>query len=231
MRGGDTLLNKKYLVMCLLTSCFTATLLVGVTSSVEYDPWMDTNDDGLIDIVDIVNLAIRFGEEGTPINKTTLLLELQDRIDSLNGTLETRIPRKGSVSVPAAAFTSQNTTSDWRNYGTSLQNHEISGNATFYAGVQLPHGATVTNLTSYYTDLVLDTIYCVLYRYNYTDGGIAGWTMASVSSIGEAGTSFNYDDSIDFATVDNDQYTYYLYVTVPPVPCAFHYAVIEYEYQ
>jgi len=80
-------LKKRCLVMCLLTFCLTITLLVAVTSSVEYDPWMDTNDDGLIDIVDIVNLAIRFGEEGTPINKTALLLELQARVDELNATL------------------------------------------------------------------------------------------------------------------------------------------------
>ena len=120
---------------------------------------------------------------------------------------------------------------DWPNYGWTMQNHEISGNATFYAGVQFPHGATVTNVTMYYTDLALDSVYCELYRLGWVGDGIGRWSMASVSSVAESGEGFNYDDSIAFATIDNDNNTYYLYVTVPAGPFAFHYAVIEYEYQ
>jgi hypothetical protein len=82
-RGGDIMLKRKHMVLTFLVFCLTATLLVGVTSSAEYDPWVDGNDDGIIDIVDIVNLAIRFGEEGTPINKTALLLDLLDRVEVL----------------------------------------------------------------------------------------------------------------------------------------------------
>jgi hypothetical protein len=58
--------KRKHAILGLLTFCLTATLLVGVTSSAGYDPWCDVNDDGIIDIVDIVSLAIRFGEEGEP---------------------------------------------------------------------------------------------------------------------------------------------------------------------
>ena len=77
------MLKRNHIVLGFLAICLTATLLVGVTSSAEYDPWVDGNDDGIIDIVDIVNLAIRFGEEGTPINKTELLLDLQERVEAL----------------------------------------------------------------------------------------------------------------------------------------------------
>jgi len=52
-----------------------------------YDPWVDWNDDGCIDIYDKVAVGARFGSEGTPINKAALLLELQDRVDSLNASL------------------------------------------------------------------------------------------------------------------------------------------------
>jgi len=79
-------MKRRHLIIFFLVFCLTATLIVGVTSSAEYDPWVDGNDDGIIDIVDIVNLAIRFGEEGTPINKTALILELQSKVDILNAS-------------------------------------------------------------------------------------------------------------------------------------------------
>ncbi len=84
MKISSSILVNFFTVMVLVSSLF----LVGITSSIgEYDPWMDTNDDGRIDMRDIGNLARMFGAEGTPINKTALLLELQARIDALNATL------------------------------------------------------------------------------------------------------------------------------------------------
>jgi hypothetical protein len=81
------MLKRKHMIIGFLAFCLTATLLIGVTSSADYDPWVDVNDDGIIDIVDLVNVAIRFGEEGTLINKTALLLNLQKKVDSLNSSL------------------------------------------------------------------------------------------------------------------------------------------------
>ena len=75
--------KKKLMSIACLAFCLTITLFIGVTSSATYDPWCDVNDDGIIDIVDLVNLGIRFGEEGTPINKTALLLELLERVEEL----------------------------------------------------------------------------------------------------------------------------------------------------
>jgi uncharacterized coiled-coil protein SlyX len=57
------------------------------TSELEYDPWADINDDGIIDILDVVLVTNKYGSTGMPINKTALLLELQARIDSLNASL------------------------------------------------------------------------------------------------------------------------------------------------
>jgi len=52
-----------------------------------YDPWIDTNDDGIIDAIDLQALASIYSTSGTPINKTELLLELEARINSLNASL------------------------------------------------------------------------------------------------------------------------------------------------
>lgn len=76
----------KLMTFTLTVVLIASFLLVGVTAS-EYDPWLVTNDDGEIDIFDIVNLAGRYGSTGIPINKTDLLIELQAKIDSLNTTV------------------------------------------------------------------------------------------------------------------------------------------------
>jgi uncharacterized small protein (DUF1192 family) len=60
---------------------------------------MDLDDNGQINILDAIDLSNVYGTSGSPINKTSLLLELQDKIDSLNASLlgleanlEIRIP-------------------------------------------------------------------------------------------------------------------------------------------
>lgn len=93
------MLKRKYMIIAFLALCLTATLFIGVTSSpattstAEYDPWVDINDDGIIDIFDIVTLAVRYGATGTPINKTALLLDLLARVEALE--------KGGYVGAPA----------------------------------------------------------------------------------------------------------------------------------
>ena len=45
---------------------------VTTTSSVDYDPWLDVNDDGFGGIDDIVAVAEHFGAEGNPVTKAAL---------------------------------------------------------------------------------------------------------------------------------------------------------------
>ncbi len=51
----------------------------------EYSPWGDLNDDGIINIFDIVWVAGRYQTTGTPLNITDLLLDLQSRVEYLEG--------------------------------------------------------------------------------------------------------------------------------------------------
>jgi len=55
-----------------------------------YNPWCDLNDDGIINIYDVVMVTGRYGSTGVPLNKTALLYnvnntftQLLDRIDIL----------------------------------------------------------------------------------------------------------------------------------------------------
>jgi hypothetical protein len=84
--------RKGLIIAILATFCLTSTLfMIRPTRSNpgigEYDPWVDLNDDGAIDIFDAITLARVFGTSGTPINKTALLLDLEARIDILNATV------------------------------------------------------------------------------------------------------------------------------------------------
>ena len=92
---------KKRILSGLLASLILASLLmvgIGSTSTDcppnEYCVWSDMDDDGDIDIVDVVDLAGRYSTTGTPMNKTELLYdvnntitELRDRIEYLETTL------------------------------------------------------------------------------------------------------------------------------------------------
>lgn len=79
-----TLLNG-VLAVCLVSALlFTSGTITGSgDEEKQYDPWVDYNDDGVIDIQDIVKTISLYDSHGTPLNKTDLLLELVDRVNSI----------------------------------------------------------------------------------------------------------------------------------------------------
>ena len=84
--------RKKLIAAVLAALCVTSALplmmpILSLPIDGDYDPWVDTNDDGIINYQDLGNLASKFGTLGTPINKTDLLLELQSSLQNLNDTL------------------------------------------------------------------------------------------------------------------------------------------------
>lgn len=160
------------------------------------------------------------------------LLEVQSKVEDL----ETRIPKKGYVSVSAAAFVPGAHFYEYYSYGYSLYNWGTS-NQFFYAAVQLPHGAKVTNFTSYWFDDNATDIHCILWRWCPVPP-VTLQDMARADSTGDSGPGFSYDDTIDFATVDNAHFSYFVRLTIPPnldyppnVDYFFTNAIIEYEYQ
>lgn len=76
------------LVFCLSSLLFMVSPSKSIPATVgQYDPWMDVNDDGVINMYDLGYLARSFMATGTPLNKTDLLLMLQTNIDDLNSSL------------------------------------------------------------------------------------------------------------------------------------------------
>jgi len=99
-KGGDKVMKMTpskllnvVLVAILALSFFSIHTVANTSSYVttdagpEYDLWRDLNDDGIINIYDVVMVTGIYGSTGTPMNKTELLLELMERIEVLNATI------------------------------------------------------------------------------------------------------------------------------------------------
>jgi len=69
--GGETMVDRKDLIIIALCGFILAvTLYPTIQASWPYDPWCDNNFDGKIRVDDILNVALRFGTDGTAINET-----------------------------------------------------------------------------------------------------------------------------------------------------------------
>jgi|YelNatPaOPRAMG01_1025707.scaffolds.fasta_scaffold37260_2 hypothetical protein len=234
----------KYKILGITLVCvFLCALFFGIATSGSgtngYDPWVDLNDDGNIDYNDLYIFARAYGSSGTPINKTALLLELLARIDSLNASLielqsrvkalESRLPKKGYISISPAAFTPAFDTSTFLKGGSGLW-----GQGGFYVGLQLPHGAIITNMSVLLTDssdtswLSVDLMgYNITGRYNLD-------VMASISTVGlgAPGEVILHDDTISNAIIDNRNCEYYLraYLSAYDVHLYLQGIILEYQY-
>jgi hypothetical protein len=133
----------------------------------------------------------------------------------------------GYVSIPAAAFRPRQDGYDFRNLGTQLINDD--GNSDYYvAPVQLPHGATVTKMTFYYSDSSASNASASLRRTNLSSGLFD--TMASVDSQGDSGFGDTVTTAIDPNTIDNYAAAYFLRWMLPDSDTIGIAVLIEYTY-
>jgi hypothetical protein len=142
----------------------------------------------------------------------------------------------GNISVPAFAFVTDYTNNPDYSISYGLYNRNPSGNMMCYAPLQLPDGVTITNVTYYFYDNDADYFYFYLSRGNTTDllddiayvnnqpgSDTPGWTQVSATSINS-----------NYATVDNNNYSYWLEMKIPwsssYTNYCFKYALVEYAY-
>jgi hypothetical protein len=149
--------TKNFLTMliafCLLATLFLALPTLSNPAAVQYDPWADINDDGVINMYDIAYSAQRFMTSGEPINKTALLLELQTKIESLNASvvdLQSRVdtlenPVLQNFTIWSGGSSTRGTAEGWNKYRTDIVEFNT---AQDYLSVS-PEG-TVTVLTAGY---------------------------------------------------------------------------------
>jgi hypothetical protein len=102
------------------------------------------------------------------------------------------------------------------------------------APLQLLHGTTITNATFYFYDNDDGYFLFFLLRENQTDSDFMGVVdnYPGVDTPGYANVTLS---SVDYPTIDNNNYHYYLYVGIPhsstdPYSYRFQYALVEYSY-
>jgi hypothetical protein len=84
-KGGDSMTTKRDILIAILTTfCLTATLfmILPTRSSSPYDPWLDTNDDGVINIREVTDAILHFQASGDPtknVNVTNFPTLLQPK--------------------------------------------------------------------------------------------------------------------------------------------------------
>ncbi|RMF45184.1 MAG: hypothetical protein D6755_08370 [Anaerolineae bacterium] len=124
-------------------------------------------------------------------------------------------PVTSYVSIPAAAFRPYVDGYSFTNSGPSLTPSNASS-SNYLAEVQLPHGATITRFTFYWTDGATLNGAASLYRINL-DGteSIMASAATSGGGPGSGTTSSSSDTAISYPTVDNSQYAYYVWLTLP----------------
>jgi hypothetical protein len=119
--------------------------------------------------------------------------------------------KTGYVSIAGNSFTPRSHLAKYHKYYYGIKEGEdIDIICYFFAPVQLPHGATVTKLTFYWSDGDPDyDVHLNLRKLHMTDNYTL---MASASSTGSGYDGSSYDDSISDATIDNSQFCYSLYL-------------------
>lgn len=118
------------------------------------------------------------------------------------------------LNFPATAFSPGNDTLDWLIEHDFVQNRLETGNQGFWAPLFLPDGATVTKLTLYGVRTSTFAILRIrLYRVSRVGSGSI---MAEVVADWSDGEGSKYDDTIDYATIDNVNYTYTVGLNIDP---------------
>jgi len=144
-------------------------------------------------------------------------------------------PPQGNISVSAFAFVPSDpadNVSYLQTYG--LRNLNTANPVICMAPLQLPQGATITNVTFYFHDL--DPLsYFQFWMIRENQSGATQMGYVDNSPVGDMpGNSHVSFDFIVLPFVENNGYFYYLRIVIPwssdPFRCQFHYAFIEYEY-
>lgn len=138
-------------------------------------------------------------------------------------------PVTSYLSIPAVAMQPNDETMDWdfSTNGEALYSNDV--NQYFVAPVSLPHNATVTEIKIWWLDGSLNDATLSLRRINPSNPGMAWSDMVVVFSEGASGViSESSETAISNSVIDNSQYSYLLYLTLPDSDINYFQTVIEY---
>ena len=118
------------------------------------------------------------------------------------------------ISIGPPLFQPRYDTYDWSLRSFSLQNRTVLTMQSFEAHLFFPNGITLTKVTLYgFRDD--SSAYLSLYLFRVDRVG-AQTEMAAVNALWTDGNNSAYDDSISFATINNNNYAYVLELEIYP---------------
>lgn len=172
--------------------------------------------------------------EGNPtapiLELQSRILELQARIDALElkvEELESRVPQNGTISISPAAFTPK-----YDHQYFERDSERLIGLSSYYAALQLPDGATITNMSAFIYDNT-PTGYLLISLFRTWIGGGGPQVMATFETgySETPGDIILYDDTIDYATIDNEGYKYTLYAYFREWSGSLYMRTVQIEYE
>jgi hypothetical protein len=143
--------------------------------------------------------------------------------------------QQGNISISFAAFVPLSSNDNYTYSAlTGLHNLNDAWPLLGHAPLQLPHGATITNATFYIYDNDDDYFEFLLRRENSSGYNIMAYVSNAPASDTPGYTSVSAS-AIDYATVDNNNYHYFIYFRIPhsSISASYYrlrYAFIEYEF-
>lgn len=138
--------------------------------------------------------------------------------------------RTGHISISPSAF--QPHTEAYQFARTGYMLYTTSGD-TYNAPLNLPDGSTVTKVTLYSRNSTASEDVTMYLRRSTVPSSTIN-TMAQVTSVyttANSGYASDYDDSIDYATVDNESYKYWLQASFNGTGANLQVTAVVIEYQ
>ncbi len=118
------------------------------------------------------------------------------------------------ISIPQAAFVPNSSTVTYSRNPDFLKNSTTNIYHYYYAPVSLPDGAVVTQLEGIFYDNET-TFDGAITLHMITPGGSSTYNiMANASTTGAPGVTTIVDNSIDYATIDNENYNYIIGISM-----------------
>jgi len=145
---------------------------------------------------------------------TDFIKTLLDDEDAATARATLKIPVTSPLSIPPSAFIPRLDTYDWDICQKWLKNRTILTAQSFFISLCLPQGATVTKCTMYgYKAQAEGILLLNLWRADRVGGDSI---MCNFSANWTDGYGSREENSIDYATIDNENYGYSIVISINP---------------
>lgn len=159
------------------------------------------------------------------VSLSTSLAAAQDRVVVIPLPSARAAANDGFLTLPAPAFRPFASDSLFSNQGRYLFHQ--GGTNLYIAPVNLPQNSTVTKMTFHYYDNEISK--STVAKLQRTEFGIGDFPDMAIAESELVGNGPVYDDTIDYAVIDNRKYGYWVILVLPAGDIAAVSVIIDYS--